>query len=78
MGSIIIVCGRSVHYKLKLKLLTFEFLFLILFEGVRFKLNAKTSGVLNLKQNMSQPLFIKGRLVSVLYTYFRVCVTVSV
>src|ERR1700733_13092403 len=77
-GPITIVCGRSVYYKLKLKLSTFEMLFLIVFEGMCFKLNAETSGVLKLKQNMSQPLFIKGRLVSVLYTYFRICITVSV
>jgi hypothetical protein len=78
MGTIIIVCGRSVHYKLKSKLSTFEMPFLILFEERCFKLNAETSGVLNIKQNTLQPLFIKGRLVSVLYTYFRICVTVSV
>jgi hypothetical protein len=72
MGTIIIVCGRSVHHKLKLKLSTFEILFLIVFERMCFKLNAKTSGVLKIKQNTLQPLFIKGRLVSVLCTtYFK-------
>ena len=58
-GDIIIVCGRSVHQKLKLKQHMFARLFSILFEGMRFKLNAKTFKVLKLKQNTLQPLFIK-------------------
>jgi hypothetical protein len=77
-GILLSCVGRSLNYKLKLKPYMIEILFCILFEGVRFKLNAKTSGVLKLKQKMSQPLFIKGRLVSVLYTHFRFCITVSV
>jgi hypothetical protein len=56
----------------------FARLFSILFEGTCFKLNAKTFGVLNLKRNTSQPLVIKGRLVSVLYTCFKFRITVSV